>query len=128
MQHNRLNNLPPRTSERDQQAKALPVHERLLVDAVDFGSLLGVSRRQVHKWRTQNLLPAPVDIAGRVRWRVEELRDWLAAGCPDPEHWRWKPALRMSLDDEVQASRDQLERLQAAISAARAELQELHNV
>jgi len=24
---------------------------------------------------------------GCVRWRVEELRDWIAAGCPDPKPW-----------------------------------------
>jgi predicted DNA-binding transcriptional regulator AlpA len=37
-------------------------------------------------------LPAPLRIGGSVRWRAEEIRDWLDAGAPDRETWeRIKP-------------------------------------
>ena len=36
--------------------------------------------------------PAPLRLAGCVRWRREELRDWIAAGCPPRREWEGRRA------------------------------------
>jgi len=32
-------------------------------------------------------LPRPLKIGGAVRWRLDEIRAWLAAGCPNRQEW-----------------------------------------
>ena len=63
--------------------------EPLAVDAKRVGQLLGISRAQVWKLHASGRLPLPVRLGTRApRWRVDELRDWLAAGCPDRQMWQ----------------------------------------
>jgi hypothetical protein len=41
-------------------------------------------------WLSQDvagMIPAPVRIGGRVLWRIDEIRAWLAAGVPDRKKW-----------------------------------------
>jgi len=60
----------------------------LLIDAPKAAGLLGIS--EAHLWNrlAAGSIPRPVKIGRRALWRVEELRDWIAAGCP--ENWRWQ--------------------------------------
>jgi len=63
--------------------------QRLALPARDAAALLGISRAQLWKLHSQGKLPLPVRLGTKApRWRVEELRAWLAAGCPDRETWQ----------------------------------------
>ena len=34
-------------------------------------------------------MPAPIRIGRAVRWGYDELRAWVAAGCPQKDLWKW---------------------------------------
>ena len=38
--------------------------------------------------RAGRLGPMPVKLGGCVRWRADELREWVEAGCPPRVEWR----------------------------------------
>ena len=60
------------------------VQERLAVAARDAAELLGISRAQLWKLHSSGKMPRPVRLGAKAtRWRVDELRAWLKAGCPD---------------------------------------------
>jgi predicted DNA-binding transcriptional regulator AlpA len=55
---------------------------------VDSARVIGVSRAQLWKLHGSGRLPKPVYLGTRApRWLYEELRAWLAAGCPDLLTW-----------------------------------------
>jgi len=90
MQVPAANGAPPVTapppSERPAQPAALA--EPLLVPAAKAARLCGVSEASWYRLKAAGKLPAPVRLGGRVLWRVEELRRWCAAGCPDLRTWQ----------------------------------------
>ncbi|QNN24941.1 helix-turn-helix domain-containing protein [Planctomycetales bacterium ZRK34] len=57
----------------------------LLVTAEEAARLCGVSRATWFKMRAADRVPAPVHLGGSVRWRTDDLRRWVAAGCPSRE-------------------------------------------
>lgn len=60
-------------------------HDRgLLIPAAEVTRLLDVSRRALWRLKASGRLPRPLRIGRSVRWRREEIRLWIAAGCPDP--------------------------------------------
>jgi predicted DNA-binding transcriptional regulator AlpA len=62
---------------------------RLALPAKDAADLVGVSRAQWWKLHASGKIPLPVYLGTKApRWRVEELRAWLAAGCPDRLAWQ----------------------------------------
>jgi len=61
--------------------------EPLAIDAAEVGKLFGVSERHVWAMNSRGRLPRPIRLGRAVRWRVAELRDWLAAGCPERSRW-----------------------------------------
>ena len=64
----------------------------LVMTAVDIAWALQVSERTVRRLDRQGRLPKPLKIGGRaLRWRRDEFRDWLAAGCPHRNDWHWQP-------------------------------------
>ena len=65
------------------------VSDRLALTAKDAAGLLGISRAQLWKLHSSGKLPLPVRLGTRApRWRMDELREWLAAGCPDRVTWQ----------------------------------------
>ena len=65
-----------------------PAVEALLVSADQAASLCGVSPATWYRMAAGGRCPAPVRLSrGCVRWRVEELRTWITAGCPDRRTW-----------------------------------------
>jgi predicted DNA-binding transcriptional regulator AlpA len=68
----------------DDQARGMDV---LLVTAKQAAAICATS---VRTWRTRDsagLIPRPVRIGRSVFWCVDELRDWVAAGCPRRIDW-----------------------------------------
>lgn len=67
---------------------ATPELQPLAVSARQLGAMLGLSVRNIRALDASGKLPKPVRIGGRsVRWPVDEIRDWLAAGAPDRATW-----------------------------------------
>lgn len=54
--------------------------ELLTVDAV--AALLSVSTRTVRRMADSGQMPRPVRLASLIRWRRDDVEQWLAAGCP----------------------------------------------
>jgi len=70
-------------------AKTPITPERLALTAKDAAALLGISRAQLWKLHSSGKIPMPVRLGTKApRWRVDELREWLAAGCPDRQTWQ----------------------------------------
>ena len=69
--------------------------EPLLIPAGVAGPLCG--RSEASWWRDHAAArnPRPIKLGGRTLWRVEELRRWVASGCPDRRAWE---AMRKSQD------------------------------
>ena len=60
----------------------------LLLDGLQAAMLIGVSRATFWKLHSTGRVPTPVRLGGRVvRWRKDELEDWVRAGCPTREQW-----------------------------------------
>jgi predicted DNA-binding transcriptional regulator AlpA len=59
----------------------------LLIDAKTVARMLGRCERSL--WRDDEVgrIPRPVEIGGSKRWRLEELCQWVRAGCPPREVW-----------------------------------------
>ncbi len=53
-----------------------------LLNVDDLTQLLGISRRHVYRLSDTGLMPAPVRLGTSVRWRREDIDQWLSAGCP----------------------------------------------
>ena len=61
----------------------------LLVDAKAAAEFCGKSLRTWRSWDSAGLIPNPVRIGRSTLWRIEELRAWVAAGCPCRKDWRF---------------------------------------
>jgi len=48
---------------------------------------LGISLRHLHTLNASGRLPRPIRLGRSVRWRADELRDWVDAGCPPRDKW-----------------------------------------
>jgi predicted DNA-binding transcriptional regulator AlpA len=57
--------------------------EPLLVDTEQAASICGVSPASWFRLKAAGKTPAPVKLGGRVLYRVEDLKLWVALGCPD---------------------------------------------
>lgn len=59
-----------------------PPMEPLLVNAGGAAQLCGVSENTWWKMKDSGRCPAPVRVGRLCKWRVDELRKWIAQGCP----------------------------------------------
>ncbi len=55
-----------------------------LINGKQLAALLAVSERTLYRLKSTGELPAPVVLGGSVRWRLAEIRGWIAKGCPRP--------------------------------------------
>jgi excisionase family DNA binding protein len=76
----RLTELPigPSTTGSERRLVAEP----LLATAQEVAKLLKVSMRTLWRLRSAGKLPSPVRIGATVRWRLDDIKTWIAAGCP----------------------------------------------
>lgn len=65
-----------------------------LLDVLMVAVLLGVSRSHVRKLHDSGRLPRPVRLGRAVRWRRDEVVDWIAAGCPPRSRWEAEKGCR----------------------------------
>lgn len=59
----------------------------LLVPAKAACRMCGKSLRTWRTWDSAGLIPQPVRIGRSTLWRVDELKSWVAAGCPRRAEW-----------------------------------------
>jgi excisionase family DNA binding protein len=62
--------------------------EAELLTVKDVAKALSLSQRTVWKFHSSGRLPRPVKLGGSVRWRRDELKQWLDAGCPARDVWQ----------------------------------------
>jgi predicted DNA-binding transcriptional regulator AlpA len=56
--------------------------------AADVGRLLATSERSVRRAHHAGKLPRGLRVTAKcLRWRRDELLEWIAAGCPDRKRW-----------------------------------------
>jgi predicted DNA-binding transcriptional regulator AlpA len=60
----------------------------LRLDAREAARLCSVCRAHWLRMHSAGRVPAPVRLGRAVRWQTDELREWLAAGCPAAERWQ----------------------------------------
>ena len=53
-----------------------------LLDVRAVAALLGCSVRHVYRLADRGAMPPAVRLGALVRWRRQDLEDWLAHGCP----------------------------------------------
>ena len=58
------------------------VLEPVMITARQLAILLQVSTRQVWRMLSAGRVPQPVRVGGIVRWRMAEVENWIAEGCP----------------------------------------------
>ena len=56
--------------------------EMRLIGAEELAKMLDVSTRTVWRLLSTGRLVQPVRIGGSVRWRLDEVREWIKNGCP----------------------------------------------
>ena len=59
-----------------------PAEQPLLIDVQQLTQLLGRSRASIARDVAAGRVPDPVRIGNSTRWRLGEIRAWVAAGCP----------------------------------------------
>ncbi len=59
----------------------------LLLTAKQAAEICGKSLRTWRTWDAAGWIPRPVRIGRSTLWRFEELREWVAAGCPRRAEW-----------------------------------------
>lgn len=63
----------------------------LLVDTKEAAAMLKVCEKTLWNLHTTGRMPKPIRIGGAVRWSYDELRAWVAAGCPTMGRWKHEP-------------------------------------
>ena len=53
-----------------------------MLDVRAVAAMLSCSTRHVYRLADAGRLPRPVKLGALVRWRAEEIAEWIAAGCP----------------------------------------------
>lgn len=64
-----------------------PRGQSLLVSARQAAGMCGKSLRTWRTWDAAGRIPRPVRIGRSTLWGLEELREWVAAGCPPRDQW-----------------------------------------
>ena len=64
----------------------------LVVDARRLGKFLCAGLRTVRAWDAAGKLPSPIRLGGKFVCRLDEIRDWLAAGAPRRAEWQARRA------------------------------------
>jgi excisionase family DNA binding protein len=59
--------------------------EPLLVTASQIATLMQISTRTLWRLLSGGKIPEPLRIGGAVRWRLDDVKSWIAAGCPVPK-------------------------------------------
>ena len=62
-----------------------------LIDVKELSRMLNVGIRTVWRLQSSQKIPEPIRIGNSVRWRYEEIAEWISRGCPLPGKFPGKP-------------------------------------
>ena len=86
---------PIANTETDQnEPELLTVHQ--------VGQLLNCSARHVYRLADRSAMPRPVRLGTLVRWRRDEIEQWITAGCPS----RWTAGMKTEPENPARKSRN----------------------
>lgn len=68
-------------------AAAIDTPIPLLLDANTSARYCGISRSKWYTMMSADMVPRPIRVKGSKRWRRDELRDWVDAGCKPWHIW-----------------------------------------
>ena len=54
-----------------------------LMAADELAQLLGIASRTVWRLKSKRAIPLPIKFGGNVRWRGQDIQQWLDKGCPE---------------------------------------------
>ncbi len=57
----------------------------LLATAAEVAKMIRISPRTLWRLVSADQVPEPLRIGGAVRWRVDDIKQWIGAGCPAQE-------------------------------------------
>jgi prophage regulatory protein len=77
MDHHSTNSAPDGVNNKPRLANEL-------ISASQLADLLSISERTLYRLKSIGQLPSPIVLGGSVRWRLAEIREWIAQGCPKP--------------------------------------------
>jgi predicted DNA-binding transcriptional regulator AlpA len=61
-----------------------PTDRQLLVGAKELARIMDISTRTLWRLLSKGELIEPIRVGGNTRWRLEQIRRWIAEGCPAP--------------------------------------------
>ena len=67
--------------------KQQPQTDPLLVTVQEAAKLLKISDRTMYRMVELGHAPGPVHLGAAVRWKLDELKAWITAGCPSMKEW-----------------------------------------
>jgi len=76
-----------RDAIKPREARQTGNNNALLLTAKLAAAACGKSLRTWRSWDAAGWIPRPVRIGRSVLWRADELREWIAAGCPRRGEW-----------------------------------------
>lgn len=68
----------------------IPEDAGLLIDSKTFARLLNVSYRTLYRLIDLKAVPQPVHLGRIIRWRIDEVLEWIEADCPRQNNWSRK--------------------------------------
>lgn len=55
---------------------------QVFITAKQFAVMLQVSKRTLCRLRSTGKIPRPMRLGGIVRWKLDDIVQWMTAGCP----------------------------------------------
>ena len=69
-----------------------------VIHAKELAQMLSISLRTVRRLDSAGKIPRPVRVGSTaIRWRLEEIKNWILAGCPDRRQWEAEKSDRLAL-------------------------------
>jgi len=97
-------------------AEPLDCDERELWSPTDLENVLGLSRSTIHTLRSRGELPEPLFFGDLPRWRRREFLDWLDAGAPPADSWKWEPTVVVPLSAFIKMKKQEAVTVQRQLS------------
>lgn len=91
--------------------------ESLMVDDEGAARFLQISASMFRKLVRVGKAPLPLKLGACARWRVDELRAWVRADCPDRERWTTMRDAALAADDHCVAPDDKMKKSIRAAAA-----------
>lgn len=68
----------------------------LMMTIGDLAETLQVSEKTIRRLNIEGRVPQPTKIGNQLRWPRQMIVDWVAAGSPRRDEWKWRPRLNGS--------------------------------